>query len=203
MMWKRLREHSLEDGVVVTPRAIFEALTDWLTDHVPWRTYLASWVFLVVIMSIRAVDPQPEPDVTRDPRDYAALYHAVTSLAVADDMDIDRMVQQLRASADEYGFACLAAVHIGYPLRVAFMRTFELGDTVLVNPTVVPGDGGERISRGEETSAFGGEPHTMSRLFPVTVKARDGFHAFNIREDVHCIWHLLGQMDGAPFGVKK
>jgi peptide deformylase len=199
--WRQLREHSLEEGVVVTPHAIFSALTDWLVDHVPWRTYVASWVFFAVVVSLReyAVDPTPEPDVTRDPRDYATLYRAVTSLPVADDMDIDRIVAQMHATADEHGFTCLAAVHIGHPLRIAFIHTFELGDTILVNPTIVPGDGGERISRGEETSAFGGEPRMMSRAFPVTVKARDGYHGFDVREDVHCIWHLLGQLDGAPF----
>jgi len=200
MSWRRLREHSLEEGNHVTARTVGAALTDWLAEHVPWRTYAASWVFLVVVLSAAEyVADGSHEDVVRNPVDYASLYRSVPSLPVGDDLDVAGIVRQMQATADEYDFTCLAAVHIGYPLRVALVKTPEWDTIILINPVVVAGEGGERVSRGEETSAFGGVPQTVARLFPVTVRDREGFHLFDHREDAHCVRHLLGQMDGDPF----
>jgi peptide deformylase len=93
----------------------------------------------------------------------------------------------------ERGYTCLAAIHIGIPLRIAVV-----GEEVLINPTIE--HQGSSISRAYETSAFfpEREPVMVTRFTPVTLKFRDlggervetfrGVHA-------HCALHMLNQFE--------
>ena len=115
------------------------------------------------------------------------------------------VVTTLNRTAHTYRYGCLAAVHVGVPVRVGLARN---GTWILVNPRVV--DVGPRLSKGHERSAF--YPHEppcrMRRFWPVTV-VHDRWDNDDDDDDltsmttvvrdratVHCVMHLLDQFEG-------
>lgn len=190
----------LEEGGHLSSQSIKHALVDWTERHVPWKTYIFTWLYITIIIITRNTFKIPEshassPDEIRNPTDYMELYSTIPSLPVGEDVDIKLIESQLTQTAHKFNFECLAAVHIGYPLRIAYMSSFELGEIILVDPHIVKGEGGEKISNGEETSAFGGPPKMKKRQFPIAVRDLRGFHMFTFREQAHCIMHIIETFD--------
>ena len=111
------------------------------------------------------------------------------------------MVATLKRTAAKYNYTCLAAVHVGIPVRVGLARN---ATWIMVNPVAT--EIGSRVSRAYETSAFypGRQPVRKTRFYPVTVKAgtvrapmdRRADTEVTDRGDAHCVLHLLDQFEG-------
>ena len=192
----------LEEGGNISTQSLKHAVYGWAEQHIPWKTYVFTWIYICLILVVRDYwQPRGNSEIAavsheiRNPKDYVELYSSIPSLPVTSDIDSTIIVTQLRSTSTKFKFDCLAAVHIGYPLRIGYLSSFELGEIILINPHLVAGDGGEKISRGTETSAFGGKPKIKSRQFPIGVRDENGYHIFTSREEAHCIMHILDVFD--------
>ena len=193
-------DNCLEEGGTISTRSLKHAVYGWAEQHIPWKTYIFTWIYFSIMLFARdhfQINKTEQPLVheIRNPKDYVDLYSSMPSLPVTDDIDSSSIITQLRSTSKKYNFDCLAAVHIGYPLRIAYISTFEFGEIILINPYLLAGEGGEKISRGEETSAFGGRAKIKSRQFPISVRDENGYHIFTSREEAHCIMHILDVFD--------
>ena len=204
MFARVLQEHALEEGGVA--RATIRSVTSAAREYgrtVPRRTYLcyavgSAWLLGVFFTRPMSFEPPSPPPVVDNPAALAPVYGRFKAIAVAPNMAIDDeyivgILSRIGATMSKYNYTCLSATHIGVPIQLAIVNT-----TVLVNPRL--GASGTRVSVGHETSAFypTRPPKRTTRFVPATVFTRDREtpHVFGRRLDVHCVLHLLDQMDG-------
>ena len=164
--------------------------------------------------------PPPPPPPIPNPAELAGLYAHMpstwyhptddwASMRRVDGEDTDRrrlpttldaLVDVLRRTSARYNYTCLAAVHVGVPVRVAWVHN---GSWIFINPVAVTV--GSRVSRAYETSAFypGKPPVKKTRFFPVSVRAGTVASPttrtlvdVTDRGDAHCVLHLLDQFEG-------
>ena len=195
-----LREHSLEEGNVPTAKTVAVALLDYVREYAAVRTYFAAWLWLAVLLMMRPpLAPLETP--LRSPAEYADLYAHMRSADVLVGGDVAVVVRDMRRAMLAFNVSfCLAAIHIGVPLRVGIVGPENADDehTVLVNPVLVQDSGLDKMSTAKEDSPFWPDkpPMMMRRAFPVTVRDRDAFHLFTDRAQAHCVHHLLDAFDG-------
>ena len=123
----------------------------------------------------------------------------MTSVAVADDTDMLPVWRELRRTMDALNYTCLAAIHIGLPMRAAIVDGGADGPVQLVNPVRVAGVGGDSVSTGHETSAWYPlrAPARVVRQLPVLVRDGRGLERlFEDRAEAHCVLHVLDALDG-------
>lgn len=195
----RFREHSLEEGATPSAQTIGTVLLEHGRHVVPWRAYAAAWLYLALAVLCRTDAAEPPRGPPRNPADLAGLYATMQSADVAPDADVDDVVIEMRRTMAAYNHThCLAAIHIGVPLRVAIVVSEEDGETVLVNPRVVTTEGLDKTSSAKERSPFWPEakPRRVRRAFPVFVRDRGGVHVFEERVHAHCVHHLMDAFEG-------
>ena len=191
----------LESGGQPTFRTFTFALKQWMREKIPWKTYITTWFILLCVLMIRRITIMNKSDIenyyverAKNPLDFALMYKSIKSAPVdKEDDSVQFIIKEMKATAAEYNYRCLAAIHIGYPLRILLVDDDENGENILINPTLVAGEGGHKLSRAKEFSAFGGPPVIKTRQMPVTVRDDEGYHIFNSRESVHCIFHVIEQ----------
>tara|TARA_B100001123_G_scaffold393232_1_gene473066 strand:- start:141 stop:746 length:606 start_codon:yes stop_codon:yes gene_type:complete len=191
---QRLRELSIEEGHIATARTILSAFLSWARERRwPWRAYVIVWAAVLIVVAARPQPVVPPPPVVR-PSDLAALYAHMPSAPVDASTDLSTVWATMRRTMRELNVTCLAAVHVGFPLRAVIVG----GNTQLVNPARISGVGGETVSAGYETSVFYPDlpPVRMLREVPVAVRHDGGQHVFDDREAAHCVHHMLDQIDG-------
>lgn len=201
-----LKEYGLEEGGCATARTVVHAIADHAREHWPLRTYAMAWCAVLATVWTRdavavgplvpaphqaaVVGPVPVPH----PSTWAAVYAHMPSSPVRPDYNVTALVTTLYRTQRRHNLSCLAAVHVGVPLRVAVVE----GRWTLVNPRVVAL--GHRPSHARETSAFAPHrpPCRVTRFVPVTVwnAVDETTTVVRDRATAHCVLHVLDQFEG-------
>ena len=206
-MYARIREMALEEGGKAGMGTVAHAAWTWARHRQwPWRAYVSLW--LVLLTAALAAPPVSETTLPPlpSPAELAPLYAHMPSIAVSPDTDLTPVWRDLARQQKALNMTCLAAIHVGVPLRVAVVPRVHNHTVVrLVNPVLVAGVGQGRLSAAYETSAFWPDRRAVrvERAVPVTV--RDAYateHVFETREEAHCVLHCLDAFDGrTPYDV--
>jgi len=164
--------------------------------------YLLLALICTVLVCIRPNEPReiqaPGGDVVEPPLavvDPRVYIHMPSREVFNIDHKTVAAVARLRRNMDARGFQCLAAVHIGIPLRI-----ITVGPRTLINPQIT--HQGNTISRAHETSAFHPErpPIVVTRFTPVTLTFMDEGAGSKTETfegvTAHCVLHMLNQFEG-------
>jgi peptide deformylase len=109
------------------------------------------------------------------------------------DLFVNDTLKHLEQVRVQYNYTCLAAIHIGIPIRV-----FSLHGVFFINPRLQ--SHGQAISKARESSAFWPQrpPVIVTRYLPVTISSdhHEGVYMSRTSVEGHCILHILDQMRG-------
>lgn len=163
-----------------------------LTGNTFFRAYAVACVWVLFLLTVRPPGAVVIPSATVTIVPSESFVHIVSK--PVPNADVRRKTHQLFQTA-ETTEDCLAAVHLGVPVRM-----MRVGTETLVNPSLVRQ--GSTISKAYETSAFYPERPSklVHRFIPVTLRYEDddGRPQEKTFEggDAHCVLHMLAQFEG-------